>query len=576
MLSHRARYRLSNAWQTVRPWILATLGLVALVSLWLFLANVGPGRAVERIPDAPARPGDPALVRLANEVAELEKQYQVYAAANIISDEALAVLQNAVERQRALVRAAPRGDYSAQTDFERLQAELHTLEARRALPRIEALQRDGEQALAEMRLEEAGQAFREALALQNRINGSSAAPRFKNFVRVTTLEQSITSLDVLPLVRERDAALARARAAVVDQRWTDALAGFIAARDAQDRINREFRTTRHANLAEFDRLEAEIASLNAAGIAATVEARVQAGDAAERAGDHAAAALAYAEALALQQQINDRFARSRFVSSTRIEALDVKLQTARSQPLARELAQIDAQISSELSRRRVVAAEQLLPRATQLTERLASEFPRSRSVDGSLRIKLNYLALKAAELRRIQDEVYDRLLPLVGVNDRLLFSSETPQGLYQAVMNTNPSRNPGRTFPVDSVSWHDAQEFCLRLGWIMGAEVRLPTLEEMRLAHGEGGGDVRSAADGGRVGATDSGRPNRNGYRDVVGNLAEWLLAPANTDRAPVAGGSYLDTPEAIARFPVEERPKIERARHIGFRFVLVLPADRG
>lgn len=575
MLSHRARYRLSTAWQTARPWLLTSFGLVALVALWYLLANVGPGRAVEPIPDAPAQPGDPALLRLSAEVAELESQYQVYSSANIVSDEALAVLQTAVERQRALVRASPRGDYSAQRDLERLQSDLDTLEARRAVPRIEALQRDGDEALAAMQLEEASRAFRQALELQNRINGSSASPRFKNFVRVGALEQSLTSLEVLPLVRERDAALARARAAVANQRWADALAGYISARDAQDRINREYRNTRHANLAEFDRLEAEIASLNAAGIASAVEAKEKAGDDAERAGDHAAAAAAYAEALALQQQINDRFARSRFVSSARIEALDVKLQTARSQPLALELARLDAAIASELRRRRVVAAEQLLPRAMELTSKLAAEFARSRSVDGNIRIKLNYLSLKGPELRRMQDEVYDRLLPMIGVNDRLLFASETPQGLYQAVMNVNPSRNPGRAFPVDSVSWHDAEEFCSRLGWIMGTQVRLPTLEELRIAHGEGGGDVRSSADGGRVAATDSGRPNRNGYRDLLGNLAEWLAAPAGDDQAPVAGGSYLDTPEFIATFPVEQRPKLDRSRHIGFRFVLALPPDR-
>jgi tetratricopeptide (TPR) repeat protein len=575
MLSHRARYRLTHFWNSVRPWLLTSVGLVALVSLWYFLANVGPGRAVEPIPKAPAKPDDPALVRLANEVAELEKQYQVYSAANIISDEAHAVLLTAVERQRALVRAAPRGDYNPQSELERLQGELDTLDARRAGPRIEALQREGEEALAAMKLDEAARAFRAALELQNRVNGSSALPRFKNYVRVTTLEQSLTSLEVLPIVRERDAALARARAAVADSRWADALAGYIAARDAQDRINREYRNTRHANLAEFDRLEAEIASLNAAGLAANIESKTHVGDAAERAGDHAAAAIAYAEALALQQQINDRFSRSRFVSSTRIEALEVKLQTARSQPIARDLAALDAQISDELRRRRVVSAEQLLPRAMELTERLTNEFPRSRAVDGTLRIKLNYLALKRNDLRRMQDETYDRLLPLVGVSDRLLLASETPQSLYQAVMNINPSRNPGRSLPVDSVSWNDADEFCTRLGWIMGAQVRLPALEELRTAHGQGGGDVRSSADGGRVAATDSGQPNRNGYRDILGNLAEWVAAAPGSETAQVAGGSYLDTPEMIAGFPVEERPKLDRARHIGFRFVLVLPPDR-
>jgi formylglycine-generating enzyme required for sulfatase activity len=183
--------------------------------------------------------------------------------------------------------------------------------------------------------------------------------------------------------------------------------------------------------------------------------------------------------------------------------------------------------------------------------------------------------LKGAELRKIQDEVYDRLLPLIGVTDRLLLASETPQGLYQAIMNTNPSRSPGRALPVDSVNWLDAQEFCARLGWILGTEVRLPTEQEFRTAVGKGGGDVRSSAEGGRVGSTESGKANVNGYRDLLGNLAEWTVAPTQSDEAQVAGGSYLDTPEVIKHLPLESRPKVDRARHIGFRFVVILPPDR-
>ncbi|MEO0055908.1 MAG: hypothetical protein RLZZ50_1855, partial [Verrucomicrobiota bacterium] len=490
-------------------------------------------------------------------------------------DEAHAVLFNAVERQRALVRASPRGDYTPHLNLERLQGDLDTLEAQRDTPRIEALQKDGDDARDDMRLEEAAKAYREALDLQTRINGSAAAGRFKNFVRVTTLEQSLNALAVLPIVRERDAALVKARSAYADERWADALSGYISARDAQDRINREFPSTRYANITEFDRLEAEIASLNAAGIAAEIDRKEKLGDAMNRAGDHAAAAAGFAEALSLQQQINDRFSRSRFVSSSRIEALEVKLQTARSQPIALELAKLDQGIAEDLRRRRVVVADRQLPRAMELTEKLAAEFPRSRSVDGALRIKLNYLILKRADLRRLQDEVYARLLPLVGADDRMLLASETPQLLYQDIMNTNPSRNPGRTMPVDSVSWLDAEEFCARLSWVMGTPVRLPTQEELQIAHGKGGGDVRSSASGGRVGATDSGRPNANGYRDLVGNLAEWVVAPAGDDRAQVVGGSYLDTPEVVLKFPVEARPKSDRARHIGFRFVLFPSADR-
>lgn len=574
MLSHRARYKLENLWLAVRPWLVGSLGVGALVFLWYFLSTVGPGSAIEEVPEA-VKPEDPAVVKLTEEVTELEKQYQVYASANIVSDEAHNVLMQAVDKQRALVRFSLKGDYTYQTKLELLESELAGLRAKRTVGQIEALEKEGEEARDALNLPKAQAALEEALKLQRDINASSAAPRFKNFVRETTLESAITSLAVLPIYQEKEASLAKARAAVNEDRWADALAGYISARDALERINRDYGRTRYANLSEFDRIESEIASLNAAGVAAAIDEKEAAGDAFDRAGDYAAAATGFAEALALQQQINDRFARSRFVSSKRIEDLDVKLQTARSRPLAVELAKIDKILSDDLRKRRVVVAEQNLPQAVALTKRLAEEFPRSKAVDGELRIKLNYLVLKGGELRKIQDEVYDRLLPLIGVTDRLLLASETPQGIYQAIMNTNPSRSPGRALPVDSVNWLDAQEFCMRLGWILGTEVRLPTEQEFRIAVGKGGGEVRSSADGGRVGSTDSGVANVNGYRDLLGNLAEWTVAPTQSDEAQVAGGSYLDTPEVIKHFPLETRPKTDRARHIGFRFVVILPPDR-
>jgi hypothetical protein len=103
----------------------------------------------------------------------------------------------------------------------------------------------------------------------------------------------------------------------------------------------------------------------------------------------------------------------------------------------------------------------------------------------------------------------------------------------------------------------------------------LPTAEEHRLALGSAGGEIRSSAGEAKVGTVDGGKANANGYRDLLGNLAEWLDAPADADHAMLAGGSYLDTPEAIAKFPLERRSKVDRARHIGFRFTLELPAER-
>ena len=175
----------------------------------------------------------------------------------------------------------------------------------------------------------------------------------------------------------------------------------------------------------------------------------------------------------------------------------------------------------------------------------------------------------------IQDSLYEQLRPLPNARERLMMTTEFPQALYSEIMSNNPSRNVGRAFPVDSVSWTDAAECCSRLGWLTGRTVRLPTRDEFRVAVGEATtGDAVTAESGGtRSRAIGSGRANAAGFQNLLGNLAEWLDAPPVNDGsspAPVGGGSYLDTPALVRSVPVVEVPRAERSRHVGFRVVLV------
>jgi formylglycine-generating enzyme required for sulfatase activity len=140
-------------------------------------------------------------------------------------------------------------------------------------------------------------------------------------------------------------------------------------------------------------------------------------------------------------------------------------------------------------------------------------------------------------------------------------------------MNTNPSRNPGRTFPVDSVSWSDAQEFCMRLSWLLGVKVRLPTGNEFRVAlGGEGAGELWSSGNSeGHSHEVGVQKPNKAGFADLLGNLAEWADTSAEADKAPVMGGSYLDAESTLVKVPTEQRLKSDRARHVGLRILLEL-----
>jgi len=556
----------------LRIWVFCGLGLAALGGLYYFLATIGPKR-VENPSNIVTKPDDPVIARLSDEISALERTYRQAADARLITNESTEALVQAVEKQKELLRTFSGAGLDQSTRLGRLETELATVRAREKVRLVDGLEKDGEELLRTEKIDQAGEKLREALRLQREINGSSASSRYKNYVRETSLAQAIAAVEAAPLRREMESALAAARQATAEQRWADALTAYTSARDAQARINREYGRTRYADLAGADRLSAEIESLNAAGIASDIEAKEKAGDQAVIQRLSAEAAALFSEAGTLQLKVNQNYPRSRFVSSERIESLEVKRQTALSMELADSLEEFDRVISRNLHRRQIVAAEQRLGEAGLLAEKLFKEYPKSRRLDGSLRIKIAYLSLRRTDLRRLQDEIYDGLIPLPGVDDRLMFKTEVPQSLYAVVMNTNPSRNAGRSFPVDSVSWSDAQDFCMRVSWLLGASVRLPSQDEFRVALGAyGEGDVwsRDNSDGH---SQEVGRqkPNAAGFNDLLGNLAEWCAADADSDKAPVLGGSYLLESSALVKVPTEFMIKSDRARHVGLRIVVEL-----
>lgn len=553
-----------------RIWLLVMVGLVALGYLYYFLANMGPKRISES-ENRVTTPDDPAVAMLSGEIEALEKQYRMAADANLVTVEATDALKKAIEKQKELLRTFSQAGLDQSARLVRLETELDSVAAREKVVLVDRLAKDGEELLDAGKFDAAGEKLREALKLQQQINLSSASSRYKNYVRETSLQQAINAVEAAPIRGEMEAATEAARKATAEGRWADALTAYTAARDAQARINREYGRTRYADIAGADRLSAEIESLNAAGIASEIEAKEKAGDEAVTLRRQADAAKLFTEAATLQLQVNQNYPRSRFISSQRIENLEIKRQTALSSDIADKLVELDLQTQAHLKRRQIIAAEQKLAEAGQLVEKLFIEYPKSRRLDGGLRIKFAYLALRRADLRTLQDEVYDRLLPLPGVAERLMLKTEVPQSLYVLVMNTNPSRNAGRTLPVDSVSWTDAQEFCTRLSWLLGTAVRLPTTDEFRVAlGGEDGGEAWGSHNSeGR--SRDVGRQKANtfGFADLLGNLGEWSAAAEDTDQAAVFGGSYLDSRDALAKVPSELRLKSDRARHVGLRIVI-------
>lgn len=572
MAASRFKHRFIVFFQAVRLWLLLGVGLAGLCFLYYFLANLGP-RKVNEQSITISTPDDPVLARLSNEIDELEKRYRQSADAGIFTKESVDALEAAVEKQKELLRTFSHAGMDQSSRLARLETELDNAHAREKVIEVDQLESEGQELLDANKIEEAGVKLREALRLQREINLSAASSRYKNYVRETALTHGVAAVEAAPLRQEMEAALASARSAAANERWAEALTAYTAARDAQSRINREYGRTRYADIGAVDRLNAEIESLNAAGVATEIETKEKQGDEAVRAGRSKIAAELFQEAGALQLKVNQNYPRSRFVSSQRIEDLEVKRQTALSMELADALDALDRAIGQHLRKRQVVAAEQKVREAGEMVERLFTEFPKSRRLDGALRIKLAYLSLRRADLRALQDAMYENLLPMPGAVDWLLMKTEVSQSLYVLVMNTNPSRNPGRSLPVDSVNWRDAQEFCTRLSWIMGATVRLPSLNEFRVALGPdgGGGAWHRRNSDGQSREVGSQAANADGFNDLLGNVAEWANATDASAEASIVGGSYLDDPEALKKMPVETRMKNDRARHVGFRVLVEL-----
>jgi formylglycine-generating enzyme required for sulfatase activity len=68
--------------------------------------------------------------------------------------------------------------------------------------------------------------------------------------------------------------------------------------------------------------------------------------------------------------------------------------------------------------------------------------------------------------------------------DRPFYMSryEVTQEVYEVVMGYNPSRFKGKKYPVETVSWDDAKEFCKKIGEKTGRTIVLPSESEWEYA----------------------------------------------------------------------------------------------
>ena len=452
------------------------------------------------------------------------------------------------ELERRLRTARPVG-LGEETEVTELEHAWRTLRHRAAMMRSVALEEESAALAAQGQNEAVLEKLTAALRWQDEANTFAPTRRLQDFQRETRLRTAVE----LGRARSRHGAISAAR-----QRADTALAGgdtaeaaraLREAREEQLAVNQEFRDTKAAAPAALAGFESEIETLESRELSGRLQAVVAAAERAGAAGDSSADGQEWAMAVALQRELNARFPKSRAASAADAERFEVRRQTALSLPLLARAAELEALAASSLRLREIEPALGFLDEAVAVLDRVAGEFPRNARWNPDLARKIEYLTLKRRDLGAIRESA-ERVLGVSAPRPTLAGTGTlVPQVFFSLVMRANPSRNRGPILPVESVSWSEANEFCLRLSWVLGQVVRLPTETEFRL-----------------VAATER-------ITERATEFGVWLQSSSDYGAMALVGSpSGGLAGERIPALSVASRAKGFRSLQLGFRFVAEPP----
>lgn len=170
-----------------------------------------------------------------------------------------------------------------------------------------------------------------------------------------------------------------------------------------------------------------------------------------------------------------------------------------------------------------------------------------------------------------------------GMKSFYMSKTEITQAQWSRVMGTRPSSFKGRNYPVENVSWEDAQAYIKALNKETGMNYRLPRMEEWEYAAKGGAKGVSTEYAGGnnlnevswcaynsgeRTHEVATKTPNELGLYDMTGNVSEWVVDQYDKVTRFIKGGSWSDDASNCVISSSEKVPVKHKSNSVGFRLV--------